>query len=358
MSALIAALVLLGLPALTIALVALRLRAKGRRRDAYLQAAGDDLVAAGAARLADGCYRLGERVLKVEASTNPLFGAGFTVRLAAWSDTIHEKELRRGAPVPDEFADFAPLLDRWESAGKMFLECYAAGVTLETHLAEDARTLGALASRPLERSWRGGIFTCREGFERDLPAWHWRHDVRRRLPRELRRWGVSYFLDGPLLNAPLARLFAELAGPGRMFVLTDVEDLAFLGHAYGEGAAVRRGALVEIARPEVLVAADLHTDGDFFGALLAAEEIPRGFEEPIPRHRFLEKVVEALPGVRLAARRLYDEQAGWFSGEYEILSVHPLDVRGAVGRRASELGAPVLEIEGRFHRRLVKPPAY
>lgn len=358
MSALIAALVLLGLPALAIALVALRLRVKERRRDAYLRAVAEDLVASGASPLPGGGYRLGHRVLKVEASTNPLFGGGFTVRLAAWSDTIHDRELRRGSPVPDEFAEFAPLLGRWESAGKMFLECYAAGVTLETRLAEDARTLGALASRPLERSWHGGVFTCREGFERDLPAWHWRHDLRRRLPRDVRRWGVSYFLDGPLLNAPLARLFAELAGGGRTFVLTDVEDLAFLGHAYGEGAAVRRGALVEVSRPDALVAADLHTDGEFFGALLAAEEIPPGFEEPVLRHRFPEKLVEALPRVRLAVRRLYDEQAGWFSGEYEILSVHPLDVRGAVGRRAAELGAPVLEIEGRFHRRLVRPPAY
>jgi hypothetical protein len=358
MSALIAALVLLGLPALAIAAVALRIRVKERRRDAYLRAVGAELAAAGAERLPDGCYRWHGRVLKVEASTNPLFGAGFTARLAAWSDTIHDMELRRGRPVPEEFAGFAPLLARWESAGKMFLECYAAGVTLETRLAEDARALVALAARPLARSWSGGIFTRREGFERDLPSWHWRHDLRRRLPREARRWGVSYYLDGPLLNLPLARLFAELAGPARTFVLTDAEDLAFLGHAFGEGAAVRRGALVEVARPDAAAAADLHTDGEFFGALLAAKDVPRGFETPVPRHRFLEKVVEALPGVRLAVRRLYDEQAGWFSGEYEILSVHPLDVHGAIKRLAAELGAPVLDLEGRFHRRLVRPPAY
>lgn len=358
MPALIAALVLVGLPALAIALVALRIRAKERRRESYLRAVGENLAAAGAERLPDGCYRWRDRVLKVEASLNPLFGAGFTARLAAWSDTIHDVELRRGRPVPEEFSAFAPLLERWESAGKMFLECYAAGVTLETRVAEDARALAALAARPLERSWRGGIFTIREGFERDLPAGHWRYDLRRRLPRETRRWGVSYYLDGPLLNLPLAGLFSELAGSARTFVLTDVEELAFLGYAYGEGAAIRRGALVEIHRPDAAAAADLHTDGEFFGALLAAPEIPPGFEAPVPRHRFLEKIAEALPAVRLAVRRLYDEQAGWFSGEYEILSVHPLDVRGALGKLAARLGAPVLELEGRFHRRLVRPPAY
>ncbi len=176
-------LVLVVLPALIGAAIALRLRAKGRRLEAYLAAVREDLRAAGAEPLGEGFFRWNGRGGKIEASTNPLFGAGFTVRLAAWSGTIHEMELRRGRPVPAEFEAFKPLLQRWDSAGKMYIDCYAAGVTSDPKVSADFKTLIDLSTLPLSKPCRGGIFTYREGFEEKVPQWHWRHDQRPRLPR-------------------------------------------------------------------------------------------------------------------------------------------------------------------------------
>ena len=58
------------------------------------------------------------------------------------------------------------------------------------------------------------------------------------------------------------------------------------------------------------------------------------------------------------ARRLYDDEFSWFSGEYEIISVMPLDVRGTISRIATEIGAQVMDIDRRFHKRLVVPLGY
>jgi hypothetical protein len=115
--AVIVLLALFVLPGLIGLVVWLRLRAKERRLDAYLAEAREDLRAAGAEPLGEGFFRWNDRAGKVEGSTNPLFGRGFSVRVAAWSDTIHEVELRRGRPVPAEFERFKPLLQRWDSAG-------------------------------------------------------------------------------------------------------------------------------------------------------------------------------------------------------------------------------------------------
>jgi hypothetical protein len=350
-----AVVILLGLPALTIGIVWLRIRSKERARDLYLRAVHDGLVAAGAEPLGDCLYRWNGRVAKVEASTNPLFGAGFSVRLAAFSDTIHEFELKRGKKAPPEFGKFAPFLNRWESAGKMHLECYAAGVTMERALAEEVRELLDLARIPLSKTYRGGTFTIREGFERDVPQWHWRHDQRPRLPKEVKRWCVSYWQEGPLLNPVLARLLYELAGASRKFFISDAEDLAFLEHGFGRSGIDRRGTLVELARPELPVAADLHTDGEFFGGLLVAREVPPGFEEQIPRFRFHDAAIKALGKCDFYARRLYDDEFSWFSGEVEIVSAHPLDVRTVLSGISGEIGAQVMDIDRRFHKRIVVP---
>ncbi len=348
--------VLVGLPLLAGFLLWLRLRAKERLLDARFWEIQKSLQAAGANPIDRGIYVVGGRGARLELHTNPLLSRRFTVRLAVSSDTIHEFELKRGAAVPKEFESFAPLLSRWDSAGKMFTECYAAGVTSETDLSQDLRKLVELAKLPLAKEYRGGTFTIREGFEKDVPQWHWRHDLRPRLPPNVRRWCVSYWADSPLLNPPLARLLFELAGDARKLFLTDTEDLRFLEAAYPRRDIACWGAIVELMRPDLLVAADLHTDGGFFGGMLAARDVPDGFEtEGMPARLFHEAALRVFRKCHFYARRLLDDENSWWSGEYEILSAYELDVRGPLGRIAGEMGAQVMEIDRRFHKRLVKP---
>lgn len=345
-----------GLPVLTGLLLWLRLRAKEKRLEAHFWELQKSLTAAGANPIDRGIYVVGGRGARLELHTNPLLSRNFTVRLAVSSDTIHEFELKRGKPVPKEFETFAPLLGRWESAGKMFTECYAAGVQSETDLSADLRKLVELAKIPLAREYRGGTFTYREGFEKDVPQWHWRHDVRPKLPPNVRRCCVSYWTDSPLLNPPLAKLLFELAGDSRKLFLTDTEDLRFLEAAYPRRDIACWGAIVEFMRPDLLVAADLHTDGKFFGGMLAARDVPEGFEtEGMPARLFHEAALKVFRKCHFYARRLLDDECSWFSGEYEILSAYPVDVRGALAKAATAIGAQVMEIDRRFHKRLVKP---
>ncbi len=347
---------LVGLPALAILAVAARLRAKRRAADAFTGRVQESLVAAGFEPLGHGAYRKEGRGLKMEISTNPLFRKELTLRLAAFSNTLHEFELRSGRPVPPEFAAFAPLLGRWPTAGKMFLECYAAGPTSDPDVSADAKALFDLAALPLARSWKGGTFTVREGFEKDVPQWHWRHDVRPKLPRDARRFGVSYWTGSPHLNPPLVRLFSELAGGARMFWISSVEDLQFLELSFPRRDIACWGALLELKNPDMPVAADLHTDGEFFGGLLAARDLPEGFEdERMPRILFHEAAVRALRKCFFYVRRLYDDECSWYSGEYEIVSATPVEVREGLRKVAGEVGAQVLEIDRRFHKRLVVP---
>ena len=347
------------LPALVVGAVWLRLRSKEKRRDAYLDAARDDLRAAGAEPLGDGYFRWNGRGGRIEASTNPLFGRGFTVRLAAWSGTIHEFELRRGRPVAPEFEAFKPLLSRWESAGKMFTDCYAAGVTDDPRVSADFKALLELSTLPLSKAYRGGTFTYREGFEANPPQWHWRHDQRPKLPKDVQRYCFSYWQDGPLLNPVLMRVLWELSGDSRRFFITDTEDLRFLDYGFSRRDIACWGALVELMKPDMPVAADLHTDGEFFGGLLVAKDVPPGFEtEQMPRIQFHDAAIKALRKCDFYARRLYDDEFSWFSGEVEIVSTRPLDVRGALFRIAGEIGAQVMDIDRRFHKRLVVPLNY
>lgn len=349
---------LVGLPAAVIGVVWLRLRSKEKIRDAYLDAVREDLRAAGAEPMDGNAYRWNGRAGKVEASTNPLFGPGITVRLAAWSDTVHEFELKRGKPVAPEFESYAPLLSKWETAGKMFVECYAAGITTDPRVSADLKALLGLSAQPLSKTFSGGTFTYREGFEANVPQWHWRHDQRPRLPKDVKRYCFSYWQEGPLLNAVLLRVLWELAGDRRKFFITDVEDLAFLEHGFGAQVLKPAGTLVELSRSEVPLAADLHSDGEFFGGLLVAKDVPPGFEERLPRIGFHEAAIKAFRKVDFYSRRLYDDEFAWFSGEYEIVSSAPIDVRGTLSRIATEIGAQVMDIDRRFHKRIVVPLGY
>jgi len=350
----VAVCVLLGLPLLALLAGWLRLKKKELARDAYLDEVGARLRAAGLEPLGWGVYRLEGKFVKVEAGTNPLLSRRFSVRIAAWSDTVHEFELRRGAKPPYEFEGFAPLLERWDSAGKFNLECYAAGVRSDPELLPDLKLLAGLAGQPLAKPCRGKTFTVREGFEAKVPQWHWRHDQRPRLPDGTHRWCVSYWHGDPYLNAGLMKLFEALAGTRRKFYISDAEDLSFAEYAFGRRGLDVHGTLVELPHAAAAIGADRTLDGEFFGGLLAAGEVPAGWDD-VPRYRFHDRAIDSIRQVHFYARRLFDEEFSWYSGEYEILSVHPLDVRGALTRVAEELGAQVLEIDRRFHKRIVVP---
>jgi hypothetical protein len=314
---------------------------------------------AGWEALGEGRFRREGRAAKVELSTNPLFSDGFTVRLAAYSSTLDDVELRRGGPVPEKFKAFLPLLERWETAGKMFTECYAAGVLRQPPAPGDLEILAAVARLPIEKTWSGGTFTVREGFEEKIPQWHWRHDQRPLLPKDVHRACVSYWVGNPLLNPPLVRLFTMLANGSPMYYLTDSRDLDALELAFEPGDLVRKGALVEFKNPSMPVAADWHEDGGFFGGILVANTRPEGFDaEGMPGRLFHDAAIRIFRQCQLYIRRLWDDEFSWFSGEYEILSHRPIDLRGALATLAAEMGAQVLEIDRRFHKRIVQPLDY
>lgn len=346
-------------PGLVAAIVAVRIRVKNSRLRAFLREVREDLRGAGFEPMGDDIFRKNGRGATVEASTNPLFGRGFTLRIAAWSSTLHEIELRRGKPVPPDFEAFSPLLSRWESAGKMYVDCYAAGVTDDPRVSPDLDRLMEVARLPLTRIYRGGTFTYREGFEERIPQWQWRHDQLPKLPKTVHRYCFSYWQEGPLLNPIVMRVLWALSGEAHRYFISDTEDLRFLEYAFERRDIACWGALLELMRPEMAVAADLRTDGEFFGGLLVARDLPDGFDrEGLPRTKFHDAAVRVLRKVDFYARRLFDDEFSWFSGEYEIISAAPLDVRGTISRIATEIGAQVMDIDRRFHKRLVVPLGY
>jgi hypothetical protein len=115
-------LVLVVLPAVVVGILWLRIRIKEKRVDAFRRDIAKEMRDAGVEPLGEGYYRHGGRGGKVDVSTNPLFASGYTVRVAAWSDTIHDVELRRGKPVPPDFEKFKPLLAGTEGAPELHRE--------------------------------------------------------------------------------------------------------------------------------------------------------------------------------------------------------------------------------------------
>lgn len=143
-----------------------------------------------------------------------------------------------------------------------------------------------------------------------------------------------------------------------MLWLTPAESLSFIEEGFGKPAAVQ-GHLVELA-PDMAVAADQYLDGEFFSGLL----VPLPGEEAAVRERFARETrfrfhdaaVDLLPRLAFYARRLYDDEFSWFSGEYEIVSAHLDDsaVRAALEETAAESGATVKEIERPFSFKLLR----
>jgi len=216
-----------------------------------------------------------------------------------------------------------------------------------------------VSRRHAEFHREGGTFTVRDGFEANVPQWHWRHDQRPKLPKDVQRTCFSYWQEGPLLNPVIMRVLWELSGNAHRHFITDTEDLGFLEYGFSRRDIARWGALVELMKPDMPVAADLLTDGGFFGGLLVARDLPPGFEVGrMPKRDFHDAAIRAFPRCDFYARRLYDDEFSWFSGEYEVVSPSPLDVRGVLSKIATEIGAQVMEIDRRFHKRIVVPLGY
>ena len=175
----------------------------------------------------------------------------------------------------------------------------------------------------------------------------------------MNRYCFSYWNDSPLLNPLILRVLWELSGDSRKFFISSTEDLRFLEYGFNRSDLARWGALLELKNPDMPVAADLLTDGEFFGGLLVAKELPEGFEtEQMPKVRFHDTAINAFRKCDFYARRLFDDEFSWFSGEYEIVSARPLDVRGTLSRIATEIGGQVMDIDRRFNKRIVVPLNY
>lgn len=263
----------------------------------------------------------------------------------------------------------AAVAGRWK-----ILEQRALRLSLEDNLIHDSRidaaelavALRALRAldqappAPIART-SGGVFTFRFGFEPDVPPWHWPIDELRKLPRRVRRFAVSYWRDGPLLNDGLTALLVELCGPDALpWFVTDLADVSFVEHAFGR-VFERRGAIFESRHAEAVAAADRFTDGAFFQGLACVRSPEKASAfEGARRHQFHELAASRLDGLRLWARRLLDDEASWYSGEIEILTLE-LDegaVREAVERAARRHAATVTEIDRRFSIKLFRDESF
>lgn len=367
-----------GLPLAVIGIVALRIRAKRRAVDALV-----DRLLAPYERLPHDCFRANGRVFRLVADTNPLFSRDASLRLSTFAPTTLELEIRaaRNVPTktPQKLADDpyyrryvldAPSADeavahllavketvarilpsRWGAYSKIHCETVlSANKATHGDLAPDLPVLAALAAAPAAREPRGGTWTLRRGFEPHVPAWHWKPEQRARLPQRASRWCVSAWYDNAYLNRALARFLWSL---GDVRVVTTENDLWFLEHAFGRPFPVR-DLQVELA-PDAAVAGDQWLDGELVGGLVAGAA-PDAFARAI-KFTLHDRSLDALnAGARFIARRLFDDEFSWFSGEYEIVSavLTDDDVASAFEKAADEFGAAVKEIDRPFSFKLLK----
>jgi hypothetical protein len=390
-------LIILGLPAAASIAVALRIRSKRAARDRFLASLGPRLQSLGVEPFDEGRFRWQGRTFRFAADINPLFSSTFDLRLSTFCDSVLEFEIRRARNVPvllpeplradplfrncaldapshDEPARYlAAVRDRlavafprrWAAFSKMQCELVLSANRFRPESWEgneargDLEALASMAAVPAWREPRGGTWTYRTGFEPRLAEWHWKPDQRARLPEGTRRRLVSAWVDNAYLNRPLVRLFRKLAGSGTSLWLTPAEDLSFLEEGFGRPAEVR-GHLVELDPAGMAVAADQYLDGEFFAGLLVPipgeEAAVRDRLAHETRFRFHDAAIDLLPRLSFYARRLYDDEFSWFSGEYEIVSSH-LDesaVRTAIEETAKEFEATVKEIDRPFSFKLLK----
>jgi len=389
-------LLILGVPVAAAIAVVLRIRSKRAARDRFLAGLAPRLAAIGAEPLEDGRIRYGGRTFRFAADINPLFSSSFDLRLSTFCDSILEFEIRRARHVPvlPEALRTDPLfrgcaLDapsvvepakylssvreklaasfprRWAAFSKMHCELVLSANRFRPKTWEgaeargDLEALAAMAAVPAWREPRGGTWTYRTGFEPRLAEWHWKPEQRAKLPEGTSRRLVSAWVDNAYLNRPLVKFLRRLAGTGTMLWMTPAGDLSFLEEGFGRPAEVK-GNLIELDPPEMAIAADQYLDGEFFAGVVAPlpgeDEAVRQRFAVETRFRFHDAAIDLLPRLAFYARRLYDDEFSWFSGEYEIVSAH-LDesaVRAALTETAKEFEATVKEIERPFSFKLLR----
>jgi hypothetical protein len=385
-------LLILGIPAAAAVTVILRIRSKKDARDRFMASLGPRLAAIGADGFEDGRFTWKGRTFRFAADINPLFSSSFDLRLSTYGDSVLEFEIRRARNVPvplpeplrsdplfrgcaldapsaDEPARYlAAVRDtlatsfpaRWGAFSKFHCELVLSANRFAPgswEPREDLEALASMASVPAWREPKGGIWTLRTGFEDRIAEWHWKPEQRARLPEGTKRWLVSAWVDNAYLNRPLVRFFRRLGGPALW--LTPAEELSFLEEGFGRPAEVR-GHLVELDPPEMAIAADQYLDGEFFAGLLVPapghESAMRERFARETRFRFHDAAIDLLPRLGFYARRLYDDEFSWYSGEYEIVSAALEDdqVKSALEETAKEFGATVKEIDRPFSFKLLR----
>ncbi len=335
------------------------------------------------------------RLYTIVIDPNPLFSRRLNVRLGTFADSVLEfdfaeaahvaggksvalasvPEFRRLAlrtPAPEEATAWllavkeklAPAFPRrWGSLSRWHCEVALAGLRPmhdeweDAEVLEDLDALGAAAAVPGWRDPKGGTWTLRRGWEPNPMAWHWPAERRARLPEGVQRWGVSAWCDNAYLNRGLADFFGRLGG--ELHWVTGREEFQFLEAGFGIAA---RPVDRMIRLPgDAAVAADQYLDGEFFSLALgfdAAEGAARAREilRGASKGELFDRALRLLPEARFVARRLFDDEFSWFSGEYEILSAKLTDeeVKGALAGAAQARSAAVKEIDRPFSFKLLR----
>lgn len=342
-------------------------------------------------------FRWKGRTYRLGTDINPVFSGSFNLRLSTYVDSVLEFELAPadhvGRPLPpplnsdpelrrcrlvtvgrEESAAYLatvrePLIrvfpGRWKAFSKRFAELVLSANRFdpaewnEAKMTADLEVIEAAARVPAWRNPSGGTWTYREGWERHVAVWHWKPAQRARLAEGTRRWGVSAWCDNAYLNRPIAGMLKRLAGNAELLWITSERDLRFLEEAFGQAAKLD-GAIARLPQLNMAVVADQQLDGDFFSGVLAVEA--GVVDEAIARihdaikHGFHDAALDVLPKARFYARRLYDDEFSWFSGEYEIVSaaLSDADVRSALEAEAEPANARVLTIERPFSFKLLR----
>lgn len=362
---------------------------RARRRWAQYQALNARIkglmLGLGATDAGDGIFEFEGRRFQVEVEAPGLLGGPLGLTVALFTERVHEFYVRRAGGLPlhplpeDEFyRDYSiegrlgPRLEeyllrpdvkevlrramagRWRTFGKAFVILYFSGNEFDSTRLDAAELKLALKSLkhldlPIDDPLRGGAFTFRSGFEADVPPWHWSAEAVRALPPDVTRAVVSYYHDNPCLNEGLVDFFYELAGNARKVFVSDHESLGFLRSAFGD-AVRQEGTLIETDRRDVPPAADQYLDGGFFAAFFAVDGPLPASLKGLQRFALHDAAVRELPNLRFYVRRLLDDEASWFSGEYEILSTK-LDARdfaAVLEKLAPRYGAKIMPLERRF----------
>jgi hypothetical protein len=337
----------------------------------------------GAKEIGEGIYEFEGRRYQIEVESPGVFGGPLGLTVALFTDRVHEFYVRRAGglpthPLPDDAfykdysiegrvspalreyltrADVKEILKRvmpgrWKTFGKGYVIAYFSDNEFPVERLDAAELKLALKSLKhldvdLHDPLRGGAFTFRSGFESDLPPWHWSRDAVQALPSTVTRAVVSYYHDNPYLNEGLVDFFNELAGSSRKLFLSHHEDLEFLVHAFG---VTRDGPVVETDRSLAAAAADQYLDGQFFSAFVAADRPLSESIRSVGRHALHDAIVRELANLKFYVRRLLDDEASWYNGEYEILSLQ-LDAQefaAALEKVALKYEAKIIPLERRF----------